>query len=96
MTRTEVIARDALFKGSCVALVAVAFNFAGIAGAMLQLKDGFALTNTQVGWIGGAGLWGLALSQLLFSPFCDVIGLRPLLRLAFVGHLAGVRIDVLA
>ena len=85
-----------LFAGSCVALVATSVAFATVGAVMFSLKGEFALTNAQVGWIGGAALWGFAVSQLVFSPFCDTLGMRFLLRAAFAGHLAGTLIMILA
>jgi len=78
-----------LFLGSCVALVATSVAFATVGAIMLALKRDFVLTNEEVGLIGGAALWGFAVSQLVFAPFADTLGMRALLRLAFVGHLAG-------
>ncbi len=78
-----------LFMASCVSLVATSVTFAVIGAIMLTLKREFTLTNLEVGWIAGAGLWGFAVSQLLFAPFCDTLGMRRLLRLAFLCHLAG-------
>ena len=85
-----------LFAGSCVALVATSVAFATVGAVMFSLKGEFALTNAQVGWIGGAALWGFAVSQLVFSPFCDTLGMRFLLRTAFAGHLAGTLIMIFA
>jgi len=81
-----------LFIGSCVALVATSVAFATVGAIMLALKREFILTNAEVGWIGGAALWGFAVSQLIFAPLADTLGMRFLLRLAFVGHLAGALI----
>ena len=78
-----------LFLGSCVALVATSVAFATVGAIMLALKRDFVLTNEEVGLIGGAALWGFAVSQLAFAPFADTLGMRALLRLAFVGHLIG-------
>ena len=78
-----------LFVASCVSLVATSVTFAVIGAIMLTLKREFTLSNLEIGWIGGAGLWGFAVSQLLFAPFCDTLGMRRLLRLAFLCHLAG-------
>src|SRR5437879_8743488 len=63
---------------------------------MYQLKTEFLLDNAQVGLIGGAGLWGMAISQISFSSLCDLVGMRNLLRLALVGHVAGVLLFVFA
>lgn len=85
-----------LFLGSCVALVATSVAFATVGAVMFDLKREFVLSNAQVGWIAGVALGGFAVSQLLFSPLCDTLGMRFLLRLAFVGHLAGSLIMILA
>lgn len=81
-----------LFIGSCVALIATSVAFATVGAIMLALKREFILTNAEVGWIGGAALWGFAVSQVVFAPLADTLGMRFLLRMAFVGHLAGVLI----
>ncbi len=78
-----------LFLGSCVALIATSVAFATVGAVMFALKGEFALNNAQVGWIGGAALWGFAVSQVVFAPLCDTLGMRFLVRMAFVGHLAG-------
>ncbi len=78
-----------LFRGSCVALVATSVAFATVGAVMLDLKNEFVLTNEQVGWIGGAALWGFALSQVVFAPLADTLGFRALLRTAFAAHLVG-------
>jgi fucose permease len=70
--------------------------FATVGAIMLALKRDFVLTNQEVGWIGGAALWGFAVSQVVFSPLCDTLGMRFLLRLSFVGHLTGTVIMIMA
>jgi MFS family permease len=85
-----------LFFGSCTAITALAFTFAALSAVMYQLKTEFLLDNAQVGLIGGAGLWGMAISQISFSSLCDLVGMRNLLRLALVGHVAGVLLFVFA
>ena len=85
-----------LFLGSCVALIATSVAFATIGAVMFALKGEFGLNNAQVGWIGGAALWGFAVSQLVFAPFCDTLGMRFLVRMAFAGHLAGSLIMIFA
>lgn len=85
-----------LFLASCIALVATSVAFAVVGAIMLTLKREFVLTNLQVGWIGGAALWGFAVSQLLFAPFCDTLGMRFLLRLAYICHLVGALVLIFA
>jgi MFS family permease len=94
--QTSPVDRSRLFLGSCLALVATSVAFATVGAVMLALKQEFVLTNLQVGWIGGAALWGFAVSQLVFSPLCDTLGMRFLLRLAFLGHLLGTLLMMLA
>lgn len=88
--------RGRLFFGSCAAVTALAFSFATLSGVMFQLKTAFVLDNAQVGLIGGAGLWGMAISQVGFSSLVDVFGMRTLLRLAFLGHVVGIGLFVTA
>ena len=96
MTSTPSIKRHRLFVGSCLALVATSVAFATVGAVMAPLKNAFVLTNEQVGWIGGAALWGFAVSMLVFSPLCDSLGMRFLLRLAFVGHLVGTAVLIVS
>lgn len=92
----ENVKPDKLFRGSCTALIATAMTFAVLSSIMTPLKEQFLLTNEQAGFIGGAGLWGFPLSILIFGPLCSVLGMRFLLRLAFVAFIVGVLIMVMA
>ncbi|MGC9055175.1 MAG: MFS transporter, partial [Candidatus Hydrogenedens sp.] len=85
-----------LFVGSCVALIATAMTFAVLSAIMNPLKQQFLLTNEQVGLIGGAGLWGFPISILIFGPLCSVLGIRFLLRLAFVFFVSGISLMIFA
>ncbi len=85
-----------LFLGSCVALIATSVAFATVSAVMFTLKGEFVLTNADVGWIAGAAIWGFAVSQVVFAPLCDNLGMRWLLRTAFVGHLAGTLLMIVA
>ena len=78
-----------LFFGTCFALVPTAASFAILGDILGALKGQFILTNYQVGLIGGAALWGMAISQILLGSLAD-FGMRTMLRLAFACHLLGV------
>ncbi len=84
------INRKRLFAGACVALFPTAFSFALVGGILGQLKTEFILTNADIGTIGGAVLWGMALSLIFVAPFLEKIGLRAAATGAFFSHLIGV------
>src|SRR5690606_7825186 len=85
-----------LFVGSCAAIAALAFSFASLSAIMYPLKERFLLSTVEVGLIGGAGLWGMALSQVGFSLVVDALGMQRIMRLAWLGHLGGMLLFVLA
>lgn len=85
-----------LFAGSCISLIATAMTFAVLSDIMGPLKEQFLLTNEQAGFIGGAALWGFPISILIFGPLCSVLGMRFLLRLAYVFFLGGVSMMIFA
>lgn len=86
----EGIDRDKLFIGICLALLPTAFSFVLVSNILNQLKTEFILTNADVGYIGGAALWGMSISLLTIGPFLEKIGLKKATIGAFVGHLSGV------
>jgi len=96
MSQTSSTDARRLFIGACFALIATSVAFATVGAVMLALKREFILTNQQVGWIGGAALWGFAVSQLIFAPLCDTLGMRSLVRLAWVSHLVGALVMIFA
>ena len=84
------INRKKIFLGICLALVPTGFSFVLVSNILAQLKTEFILTNAQVGYIGGAALWGMAVSLLTIGPFLEKIGLKRATVGAFICHLAGV------
>jgi MFS family permease len=88
--------RGRLFLGSCFALIATAVCFATVGAIMNDLKGQFILSNEQVGWIGGAAIWGFTISIFVLGPLCDVLGMRNLLRFALLCHAAGTLVMVFA
>lgn len=92
----EDINRERLFRGICIALLPTAFSFVLVSNILYQLKTEFILTNGQVGAIGGAALWGMAISLLTMGPFLEKIGLKRATIGAFVGHISGVTLFLAA
>jgi len=88
--------RDKLFWGSCLALLTTAFAFTVITGIAYDVKQQFVLTNAQLGVFTGVFFIGFTISQAIFSPLCDTIGMRWIVRGAFVGHVAGALLLLVA
>jgi|FLOH01.1.fsa_nt_gi fucose permease len=93
-TQPDGINRERLFVASCFALAVSAVAFAVIGDILATLKTQFILSNLQVGYIGGAAVWGFTISILIFGPLCDTLGMRFLLRSAVVCHVVGVLIMI--
>jgi fucose permease len=83
------IKRDKLFWGACLSLMTTAFSFTVIAGIAFSVKQEFILNNTQLGMFTGVFFIGFTVAQIIFAPLCDTIGIRWVLRGAFVGHVGG-------
>src|ERR671922_1720844 len=88
--------RNRLFFGTCLALIPTGASFALVSNILVPLKQEFILTNYQVGLIGGAALWGMAISLLVMGPLLEAFGLKNGARLAFLGHVTGVSLMLLA
>ncbi len=87
--------RDRLFLGSCFSLISTSVCFAVIGAIMGSLKAQFALSNEEVGYIGGAAIWGFTISIFVLGPLIDVLGMKNLMRFAMLCHLAGALIMIL-
>lgn len=90
------INRKKIFTGICLALLPTAFSFVLVSNILQQLKTEFILTNANVGAIGGAALWGMAISLLTIGPLLEKIKFKNAIRGAFVSHLAGVTLFLAA
>jgi len=90
------IHRNQLFFASRIALIATAMTFAFRASLEGIWGETFSLTKEQVGWIFAPAFYGFTLAMIFGGPLCDVIGMKRLLILAFIGHVAGVIIYLTA
>jgi MFS family permease len=90
------INKKQLFLASRIALVVTAMTFAYRAALEGIWGDEFNLTKEQVGWIFSPAFWGFTLAMIFGGPLCDVIGMKKLVGLAFMGHIAGVIIYLIA
>jgi fucose permease len=79
-----------------MALISTSVAFAVVGDIMGTLKTQFVLTNQQVGYIGGAALWGFTISIFALGPLVDVLTMRRLLWFAFLCHAVGPLIMIFA
>lgn len=90
------IDRKRLLIGCVVSLVATAFGFA-VRGAILNdWRVQFNLSQEQIGYLLGAGLFPFAISIVLFSLVIDRIGNRISMAIAFTLHVVSAIITLAA
>src|SRR5882757_8550015 len=90
------INRSKLFSASCLAMLVTALSFGIRAGILNRLGVEFHLNTAQLGAITATAFWGFPLAIIIGGFIVDVIGMRRLLVIAFLFHLAGILLTVLA
>src|SRR5215831_17373035 len=90
------IHRKELFIASRIALIFTAMTFAFRAGLEGVWSTQFSLTKEQLGWIFSPAFYGFTLAMIFGGPLCDVLGMKKLLGLAFIGHVGGVIVYLVA
>lgn len=90
------INRTRLFTGCVVSLVATAFGFAVRAAILDDWRSEFNLSQEQIGYILGAGLFPFAISIILFSLVIDRIGNGVSMAVAFALHTTSAVITLAA
>src|SRR6476469_3684206 len=84
------IHRKKLFFASRIALIFTAMTFAFRAGLEGVWGTEYNLTKEQLGWIFSPAFYGFTIAMIFGGPLCDFIGMKRLLIIAFIGHIAGV------
>jgi MFS family permease len=85
-----------LFTASCLALLVTALSFGIRAGILNKLGSDFHLSNQELGVITAAAFWGFPLAIVVGGFIVDAIGMKRLLVLAFLFHIAGICLTVFA
>jgi fucose permease len=85
-----------LFLASRIALIFTSMTFIFRASLEGVWGTEFLLSKEQLGWIFSPAFWGFTLAMVFGGPLCDVIGMKKLLVVAFIGHIAGVIIYLVA
>lgn len=89
-------AKNKLFWGCFIVLVASAFGFVFRAFLMPEWALKFDLSKTQQGEIFGVSFWPFALSIVAFSLIIDKVGYKKSMIFAFVCHLLSVGLTIFA
>lgn len=88
--------RSQLFVASCLALLVTSLSFGIRAGILGRLGVQFELNAGQLGTIAATAFWGFPLAVIIGGFVVDVIGMKRLLIVAFVFHLAGILLTIFA
>ena len=90
------IQRDKLFVASCLALLVTSLSFGIRAGILGTLGETFGLTKLELGTITATAFWGFPLAVIIGGFVVDIIGMKKLLVIAFIFHLAGIILTIFA
>ena len=90
------INRNQLFIASCLALLVTSLSFGIRAGILGRLGVEFDLNAQQLAVIAGTAFWGFPLAVIIGGMVVDIIGMKRLLLVAFLFHLAGILLTVTA
>jgi len=90
------IQRNKLFVASCLALLVTSLSFGIRAGILNKLGVEFHLNASELGTIAATAFWGFPLAIIIGGFIVDVIGMKKLLVLAFLFHLAGIILTIFA
>ena len=92
----QTINRSGLFWASCVALIVTAMTFGIRAGILGNLGTEFNLSAAELGIVTGTAFWGFTLAMIFGGPLCDVVGMKKLVLIAFIGHFVGIILTIVA
>src|SRR5690348_9794769 len=92
----ENINRTQLFRAACLSLLVTSLSFGIRAGILNKLGTDFQLDKAQLGSITATAFWGFPLAVVFGGIVVDLIGMKRLLVMAFVFHLAGILLTVFA
>ncbi|HZI54145.1 MAG TPA: MFS transporter [Chitinophagaceae bacterium] len=92
----QAVNRNQLFIASCLALLVTSLSFGIRAGILGRLGVEFGLDKAELGTIAATAFWGFPLAVIIGGMVVDIIGMKRLLVLAFIFHLAGIVLTIYA
>ncbi len=90
------INRTALFRASCLSLLVTSLSFGIRAGILNKLGVDFQLDKAQLASITATAFYGFPIAVVIGGFIVDVIGMKRLLVIAFLFHLAGILLTIFA
>src|SRR6266581_1656458 len=92
----QTINRTQLFRASCLALLVTSLSFGIRAGILNQIGSQFNLDKTDLASITATAFWGFPIAVVIGGMIVDIIGMKRLLVLAFLFHIAGIVLTIFA
>lgn len=88
--------RRALFVASCASLLVTSLSFGIRAGILNDLGVEFELNTSELSRIAATAFWGFPVSMIIGGAIVDKVGMKNLMRLAYLGHFAGILLTIFA
>jgi len=92
----QAVNRNQLFVASCLALLVTSLSFGIRAGILARLGTQFGLDKAELATITATAFWGFPLAVVIGGVVVDIIGMKRLLLLAFMFHIAGILLTIFA
>jgi MFS family permease len=92
----QTINRTQLFRASCLSLLVTSLSFGIRAGTLNDFGSVFNLDKAQLAAITATAFYGFPIAVVIGGFIVDVIGMKRLLVMAFIFHLAGIVLTVFA
>ena len=88
--------RRTLFIASCASLLVTSLSFGIRAGILNDLGVEFELNGSELSRIAATAFWGFPVSMIIGGALVDKVGMKNLMRLAYIGHFAGILLTIFA
>jgi len=88
--------RRSLFIASCASLLVTSLSFGIRAGILNDLGVEFELNGSELSRIAATAFWGFPVSMVIGGALVDKVGMKNLMRLAYIGHFAGILLTIFA
>ena len=92
----QAVNKKQLFIGSCLALLVTSLSFGIRAGLLGTWGSQFNLDKSEISTITATAFWGFPLAVIIGGMIVDIIGMKKLLLMAFIFHLAGILLTIFA